>query len=522
MTTQDHHDAGFTLPIVLRCAETHARRVRYVFDTLLMAAGIQTCYVSEPPGDGPWLLYAGSMPKAEPRISSCLAIAYCPGAWRLFDAGQDAEQAADVDGLPVVLPLTFVGFDRDQDIRVDLVANAFYFLASWTERVNGSNAGGRQLHAHGVCNRLGLPQDIVDQYLERLLQRLRDLCERLGTKRWTRAPWPDGARYALVLSHDVDFLPAGPVDVARQGAKTALRHLLRERDPADALRAMAGLAGACFAGRDPYGCVPEIIERERALGVRSSFQVAVGHRHPHDVNYRIENDRVRDYLRCISEAGFDLCLHGSVRSTENPAWYVEEAALLERRLGRPRGSRQHFLSFDYDGLFSAQEKAGIHYDMSMGFPDQIGPRAGFSHPYFPYCIEQDRPYDVLQISLFLMDVTLRGYMGLKLPAAWQAIEHTLEQLGRVGGCASAVWHPIVFGGARDPGYDELYWRMVSRVRETGGLATDGRTINAHVRRRASGYASFAQLSRPEGDPHAQLRPSVSDAGSGRSMDCETA
>lgn len=522
MTAHDHHDAGFTLPIVLRCAETHARRVRYVFDTLLMATGMRTRYVSDPPGDGPWLLYAGSVPETDPRTSSCIAIAHCPASWDFFAAGREAEQSADVDGLPVVLPLTGVGCDRRQDIRVDLVANAFYFLASWSERVNGGNAGGRQLHANSDFKRLGLPQDIVDRYLERLLQRLGDLFDGLNMERWTRAPWPDGARYALVLSHDVDFLPAGPVDVARQGAKTALRHLLRERNPADAMRAMAGLAGACFTGRDPYGCVPEIIERERALGVRSSFQVAVGHRHPHDVNYRIEDDRVRDFLRCITEAGFDLCLHGSVRSTENPAWYVEEAALLERRLGRARGSRQHFLSFDYDGLFSAQEKAGIHYDMSMGFPDQIGPRAGFSHPYFPYCIEQDRPYDVLQISLLLMDVTLRGYMKLKLPAAWQAIERTLEQLSRVGGCASAVWHPIVFGGARDPGYDELYWRMVSRVRETAGLATDGRTINAHVRRRAGGYASFAQLSRPEGPLHAQRWPAASGADRSGSPGCETA
>lgn len=513
----DDHDGGFTLPIVLRCAQTYASRARYVLDTLLMAAGIRTRYVNEAPASGPWLLYAKSVSEAEFQRSSCLAIANCTGAWQLFDDGVDVEQAANVDGLPVVLPLTGMGFDCEQDIRFDLAANAFYFLASWSERVNGTNVDGRQLHTHSVFTRLGLPQDIVDRYLECLLQRLGHLCKRLNIEHLPHVEWPEGARYAVVLSHDVDFLPAGPVDVARQGAKTALRHLIRERDPADALRAMAGLASACLAGRDPYGCVPEIIERERALGVRSSFQVAVGHRHPHDVNYRIEDDRVRDYLRCITDAGFDLCLHGSVRSTENPDWYVGEAALLERRLSRPRGSRQHFLSFDYDALFSAQERAGIHYDMSMGFPDQIGPRAGFSHPYFPYCVEQDRPYDVLQISLFLMDVTLRGYMGLKLPAAWQAIEHTLDQLGRVGGCASAVWHPIVFGGARDPGYDELYWRMVSQVRQSGGVATDGRTINDHVRRRASGYPSFAQLSRPEAD-----QPTRRVTAVGQSVDCETA
>jgi hypothetical protein len=194
----------------------------------------------------------------------------------------------------------------------------------------------------------------------------------------------------------------------------------------------------------------------------------------------------------ILKQGFDLCLHGSYRSTENPAWYAEEVEILAQRLGRPIGSRQHFLSFEYDALFGAQERAGIKYDMSMGYPDQIGPRAGFSYPYFPYCLGADRPYDVLQVSLFLMDVTLRGYMGLKGARAWAAIEAQLEDLRRKGGCASIVWHPIVFGGARDPGFDDLYWRLVEYVQRSGGVATDGRTINAFWRERARQYPSFSR------------------------------
>ena len=138
-----------------------------------------------------------------------------------------------------------------------------------------------------------------------------------------------------------------------------------------------------------------------------------------------------------------------------------------------------------------RREAGIEYDMSMGFPDRIGPRAGFSYPYFPFCLEENRPYNVLQISLFLMDVTLRSYMGLKGTRAWEVVEATLDALRGRNGCVSAVWHPIVFGGARDPGYDRLYWDMVRYVRKSGGLATDGITINDFWRARARSYPSFA-------------------------------
>jgi hypothetical protein len=275
-----------------------------------------------------------------------------------------------------------------------------------------------------------------------------------------------------------------------QGGKTFLRHLVRERAPVEAVRAMAGLAVAVLGRRDPYAGVPDIIERERALKVRASFQVAVARRHPLDVNYDIEDQRIRTYLQAIRQADFDLCLHGSYRSTENPEWYVEEVDTLRRKLGTPKGSRQHFLSFDYDVLFRAQEIAGIEYDMSMGFPDRTGPRAGFSYPYFPYCLDEDRPYNVVQIGLLIMDVTLRSYMRLNATQAWETIDNQLQALASGGGCGSVVWHPIVFGGARDPGFGDLFWRMVHRVKETNGLATDGARINSYWRSRARDYESF--------------------------------
>lgn len=488
------------LTIVLRCGGGVSRKARYVFDTLLMAADVRVAYDAQPPEAGPWLLYAASK-QGEAALERCVAVAYCSDAWRAGMDPCDVQPVALEPGTALVAPHRGTGFEASSDLDFDLVANAFYFLSSSDERIR--SGGSRQMYADSVYARHGIAQDIVDRYLGLLTGRLRRLIARLGSEPWPEATWPGGASHALVLSHDVDFLPAGVADIARQGAKTLLRHLVRQRDPADALRAAAGLVKACARGRDPYGCVPEIIERETQLGVRSSFQVAVGHRHPNDVNYRIEDDRVRDYLRVIVDSGFDLCLHGSYRSTENAKWYGDEVALLTQRLGQPRGSRQHFLSFDYDTLFSAQERSGIQYDMSMGFPDRIGPRAGFSYPYFPYSLEHDRPYDVMQISLGLMDVTLRSYMGLKATPARRVIEDALADLRRKRGCMSLVWHPIVFGGARDPGYDKLYWHVVEHVRANGGLATDGRTINGHWRARARSYASFTSLGQPVEPSHGQ-------------------
>jgi hypothetical protein len=471
------------LTLVVRCEPPYAQRALYTLDTLLMAGGIAAVHADSPPARGPWL-YHGEGPPEAWAASRAVVVPHVRAAWRAMEAGPP-EESEVVSGLPVPWPqMPDDGGSAGAAIRFDLVANAFYFLSSWAERRTRGSAT-RHLYTTSDYAWLDIPQDIVDRYLAHL----QDALESIGVARG-RGPWPIGRDYALVLSHDVDYLAVKPWDNLVQAGKAVMRHLVRQRDPGDAWRALRGYLRAVAQGRDAYSGVREILAGERALGVLSSFQVAVGHRHPADVNYDVENDRVRHDLNAILDAGFELCLHGSYRSTENVQWYVDEVDLLSRRLARPHGSRQHFLSFDYDRLFEAQERAGIEYDMSIGYPDRTGPRAGFSFPYFPYCFRDERPYRVLQIPLVLMDVTLRSYMGLRPGPAREVIEAQLDDLRAKGGAASVVWHPIVFGGARDPGYDQLYFDMVRHALATHGLATDGRSVHALWRARAADYPSL--------------------------------
>ena len=477
-----------TVAIVLRCRDELVPKARYVFDSLLLAAGIPAVYVSRPPSSGVWLAYGavGNEPSGSDR---CVVVPHCPEAWE-FLCSDSRVAAGRCSGAVTVLPHSIAREESNHGISFDLVANAFFVLTSWHERHAATTAGTRQLFSSSIYSSGEIPSDVVDGYLKCLVREITKLCDRRNLSIWSPREWPSGASHAVVLSHDVDFIPSGLPGSLAQGARTVMRHLVRQHRATDALKAATGLVRALVRGRDPYGCIPDIVSREKAIGVRSSFQVAVARRHPNDVNYSIEDDRIRDYLRVICDEGFDLCLHGSYRSTENPQWYIEEAELLERRLARPSGSRQHFLSFDYSALFEAQERAGIRYDMSMGFPDRIGPRAGFSFPYFPYCVERDRPFGVVEISLFLMDVTLQSYMRLGATEAWAHIEGVLDNLRLKRGAISIVWHPIVFGGARDPGYDRLYWQIIEYVQGAGGLATDGRTINDFWRNQARQYDSF--------------------------------
>jgi len=480
--------------VVLRCAPDLTARVRYTLDTLCMSLGVRTEYVDTPPGDGcPWLLYA---PDTEMETSppGMLHVLHVPSVWQMFRQSADVDRIHLLDGLALPLHEQRVSSAAHSGrIDFDLPANAFYFLCSWSERVAPPTPSGRRLHADSIYARLGVPQDIVDRYRQVLADRLVDCRRQVGAPAGELTPsWPDDRRFALVLSHDVDFVPSGVGDIAMQGLKTMARHAWRERKLLDAARSGWGLLKAAADRRDPYGCLPDLLREERARGVRSSFQVAVARRHPADVNYDIRVDAIRDYLHCITQAGFDLCLHGSYLSTHHAGAYETEVATLSDRMQRPKGSRQHYLSFDYDTLFRAQQSCGIEFDMSMGYPDQPGPRAGFSFPYFPYDLQADRPYTVLQISLGMMDVTLRSYLGLSAEQAKQRASDWAADLQAKGGCMSAVWHPIVFGGARDPGYDQVYWSLVENALDRQGWCTDGASVSDHWRSQARHYEGFLQ------------------------------
>lgn len=472
-----HHDSA-GLGCVLECDQRWEPRARYVLDVFAQALGIRLRVTEARDSVRPLLVYSSDLARWESE-RGVVAIRHDAATWF----------SSDAEGLATGQCVAISGND-DRILAPDLLAHAFFFLTSSGDREAASS---RKLYRDSIFVRHGMPMDIVDRCID-IFRRLLSAvgADGRGEEHLQREQWA-GKAYAVALTHDVDYLPVHRWDNLKVAIKSIARHLVRQHSPREAVEAIVAYLKAVVRREDPYGCVPAIVAEEQRRGVKSSFQVAVGHRHPSDVNYRIEDDRIRDYLRVILDEGFDLCLHGSYRSTEQAGWYEAEVDLLAQRLARPSGSRQHFLSFDSDALFAAQERADIEYDMSMGFPDRCGSRVGLSHPYFPYCAREERPYDVLQIPLVLMDVTLRSYMGLRGEKAWAEIERQLEVVRKAGGAVSVVWHPIVFGGARDPGFDRLYWRLVEYVQETGGLATDGRTINNLARERATQFGLFPRL-----------------------------
>ena len=345
--------------------------------------------------------------------------------------------------------------ERGERPREPLAAG-FYHLSRAEER-NGRRDRHGRFPASASC------LDPLDPPLERLR-------ESLGVEppRW------QGARFAIALTHDVD-VPWRWTRLGMLGAAAKLKGHARRGEGRDAYR-MARALGSIpmhkMRGTDPNWRFERILRVERARGLRSTFFLMGGHAHPVDGATPAAYERLRPRLVETLRAGqAEIGLHGSYLAACDVSRLELERARLEEVAGPVRGQRYHYLRGDPLGNFGDLADLGFAYDTSLGFADTPGFRAGIAQPFRPWNWAADRPFEFIEIPLVVMDVTLseQRYLGLSPGGAQKLIDRIVDQAARSGGGFAVLWHTDRFDPATARGWDRLYFNMVARVRERGGV-----------------------------------------------------
>ncbi len=158
-------------------------------------------------------------------------------------------------------------------------------------------------------------------------------------------------------------------------------------------------------------------------------------------------------------------LHGSPESAFDAEVLAQELNAL-RELGfDPQGFRTHYLHFDYQKSFTILENAGLRFDSTLGYWENIGFRAGVSFPFFPFNLEENRPFRVLEIPLIVMDTTLHSpkAMNLSYSAAKRTLKRQIELAAGYQSHLSLLWHNNNFDPVEYPGLGKLYWKTISHA-----------------------------------------------------------
>lgn len=376
----------------------------------------------------------------------------------------------------------------------DLVASSFALLACWDERTTSErDRYGRLPYSAGVFAanpELAIDEPAVDGYVELLRAVLTPRLVTLGLAPLPRPGWMwEEAGFAVALTHDLDNLWRWTRrGFAAAGYRTA-RGLLR-RDWAAARREL-GDAGDWLIHHvprrtDPFWTFPQILGGEDARGVTSTFFVIARHTHKQDGNQpETYRKRIPEALSLLARHRREIGLHGNDADRLGLDPLIDDRALLARRAhAEVHGIRYHYLRCLYHETLPLLERARFSYDTSLAFAEHEGFRCGCSFPFRPYSLAEERPLDLVELPLAVMDGTLQQphYRALPAPEAERAAAAVLARVRASGGASSLLWHNNRFDPRLSRGYDEVYWKLVDGVREQGGMATSAGDLVARWRK----------------------------------------
>lgn len=502
------------LRVGVRAPDTIVQKISYALEELLAAGRIPHCVERTETADG-WDLFYGDRPPA----GGALWMAAATSARSFFEragARVNRVETAEVAGEVVRLPC-WEGHRRPaggpadhpegpssgRDPLPDLAAAAFFFLSRWEESqaAEQDQFGRFPLAASVFGRRLWSPTECPVETYARALRRVLEATPETASfvRRHEPSPW-GGKAFAVGLSHDIDSLRRWDSRGLLRAGREVARALGRGRASAAARAGSELVAGlrARAGGQDPHWNLDAIVSLEQAGEAQSTFFLIPHHTHrwdgTHPAYYQRRLPSLAGELARMAEVG----VHASTAAAEaigdrgletgdcGPAPLSQSplptprslgvAALrsererLETMVGGPvRGVRFHNLRGGYEAL-PAVAAAGFEYDSTVGFAEEPGFRAGIARPFRPYDRERDRPVDLVEVPLVLMDTTLLSprYLGLPAAAGRCRALAVLAALRQWGGAAALLWHNDNLPPNPAGGYAELYGELMEWTRAAGG------------------------------------------------------
>jgi len=324
------------------------------------------------------------------------------------------------------------------------------------------------------------------------------------------APWPNGRRWAVALSHDLDVVARWPiftglrlVELARKGDLVRIGSVIR-----------AALRSA--VGNPVWQGVASVLGTESEYGVKSTWFILCGTptlatMRAGDLTYVPESPAARRIISAIGSAGHRVELHGSFETYTDAERFGAQRERLSAIAGTmPNGVRQHYLRMRPGVTHRAMAIAGFKHDSTFGFADRNGFRLGVAD-VLPVWSEADQnSLDIDEIPFTWMDRALSKYRGVESPEAWIADALELAESTRaVDGLWCGIWHPNLTPALGFPGAPAAYanlvrqlammhpffettrqivaWRRERRAARATAIAADG-TVRFHTTEPSPQYA----------------------------------
>ena len=432
-----------TLNILLNITESYIPKVEYVFKTFCRLYNIDYKFHLQSSDDID--VYYG-----EPPYTCPVTIYHNPDASAFFSSNSiyriENVDFAEYHG--VRLPFLFSNQMAEASINKDIISSAFYFLSCWQEiydPVPSKDKYNRYEHSHSLQCQGGFTEiPVVDYYFKMLADSLEILPKN---------------KFNLYLSHDIDYYNYWSKDYLNLMYKKNIKRLFRQP-----LKALYKIIGYYISKKDRYNPAEEIkklIKMENTYGFTSTFNLMAQGCSDDPRQHYFQDSLIVDDLKRLLENNW-IGLHGTISASQDELEMRRQWDTLSDKGFKPSSYRNHFLCFDYNSTYTMLEKYNIKIDTTLGYHEYIGFRAGISTPFYPYDLNTDREFRVLEIPLAIMDTTLyaASKMNLSYKVAKRRCISLIDITKKANGQVSLLWHNNSFDKIEYRWLGKLYWELV--------------------------------------------------------------
>jgi peptidoglycan/xylan/chitin deacetylase (PgdA/CDA1 family) len=344
-------------------------------------------------------------------------------------------------------------FFRQEDnfihLGLDIFGSAFFMLTRYEEMVkpNRDQCDRFPASASLAAQENFLERPIINEYLEVLWGCMQALWPRMKHKTH---------EFTMALSHDVDE----PFRFAFSGVRRLIQRcagdILYRKSFWTLLMSLRSWGQVKWLQRyecDPNNTFDVIMDISEQHNLQSAFYFITDHSAGVvDGDYHMDHPLIRQLLRKIHARGHEIGLHTSYNTYLDPAQTLKEFQILTQACAEEGieqntwGGRQHYLRWRTPTTFQNWDAAGLHYDSTLTFADQIGFRCGtcYEFPVFDLATGttlrlRERPLSIMEVS-----VTRAAYMGLNITdgTALSAMVAIKRNCQLFNGKFTLLWHNV--------------------------------------------------------------------------------
>jgi len=217
--------------------------------------------------------------------------------------------------------------------------------------------------------------------------------------------------------------------------------------------------------KDPFDTFDEFIRIHKTHKVPTRFFFLVADYGLNDKNVPITSTAFRSLIKSVNDY-CDVGIHPGYNAHLNRQLLKVELERLEETIHIPiTHSRFHFLRLSLPKSYHLLLDAEIDHDYSMGYPSELGFRAGTSRPFYFYDLDRETITQLRIHPFCIMEATVKYYYNQGPLEALSLFKELVDRVKSVDGRVVALWHNDSLSEVAPwKGWGKLYSQLVDYAR----------------------------------------------------------